>query len=153
MVALMEVDMARDLGLRCKVSWRAYIGCLFNPFTPVRRRLVFERRLPQRENLLWLLQGGTACIGAARVFFARFRVDWTGLPFLFEHISKVVTLMGAIVSGLMAAAAVWRSYNRVVQQFFWENVFGEGRRLVGALGGNDLGLQSFDFGDLFCKHP
>lgn len=147
MLALKVVDVARDQRLRQTLSWRTYLGFLFNPFTLVRRRLVFEHRPPQRENFLRFFMGATVCFAATWAHFALFRVDWVGIPFLVEHVSKVASLMGAIVAGLMAAAAAWRlsggvardfmdrpflaptpavfwrRYNRVVQQFFWENLF------------------------------
>lgn len=154
MLALKVIDVSIDLKKRRLLSWQQYVHFLANPFTHVRRSLVHERRPQLEENLLRLVQGSIGCAIAVATLFGLYIVDWSGIPFLIEHVSKVVSLMLAISSGLTGAAAIWRlgggtardfmnkpfaartpadfwrRYNRNVQQFFRYNVFNgnEGRR-------------------------
>ena len=147
MLAFKVVDVSLDLKRQRSVTWQEYAGFLFNPFTLVRRSLRYERRPSQRENLVGLLRGALGFAGAIAVLMGLFQCDWSHVPFLVEHVSKVTALMLAIAFGLSGAAAIWRltggtardfmdrpfiartpadfwrRYNRNVQQFFWQNVF------------------------------
>lgn len=147
MLAFKVIDVSIDLKQRRMVTWQEYIDFLANPFTHVRRSLVHERRPPQSENLQKAMGASFTCALSVAVLLSLFRVDWSSLHFLVEHISKVVALMMAITSGLTAAASLWRlgggiardfmdrpflartpaefwrRYNRNVQQFFWHDVF------------------------------
>src|SRR5262249_42749725 len=120
---------------------------LGNPFVHVRRRLPDEPRPPQRADLLKLASGLVGVVLGAALLTRLFRVDWGGWPFAVEHVSKVVAFLVTVLSGLAAAAALWRllggaardymdnpaaartpadfwrRYNRNMQQFFWEDVF------------------------------
>ena len=151
MLALKVIDVSLDLGLRRKVTWQAYVEFLTNPFTHVRRCLPHERRPSSRESLLRLLTGTITSVMAMAVLSGLYRVDWSGFPFMVEHVGKVTALMVAITSALTAAAAMWRlgggtardfmdrpflsrtpaefwrRYNRNVQQFFWQDVFNGNR--------------------------
>lgn len=147
MLAFKVIDVSLDLKHQRSVDWNEYVAFLFNPFTLVRRSLRHERRPSQKENLLGLLGGTLGCVGAIALLMGLFRVDWSHVPFLVEHVGKVSVLMLAIAFGLSSAAAIWRftggtardfmdrpfiartpadfwrRYNRNVQQFFWQNVF------------------------------
>jgi MBOAT, membrane-bound O-acyltransferase family len=151
MLALKVIDVSLDLGKRRVLTWQEYADFLSNPFTLVRRSLASERRPSPKENFRRLLRGSIGCTVALAVLFCLFETDWSNLPFLLEHAGKVTALMLAIDSGLTAAAAIWRigggtardfmdrpfvartpadfwrRYNRNVQQFFWQDVFGGGR--------------------------
>ena len=153
MLALKVIDVSLDLKKQRTVTWQEYVDFLSNPFTLVRRSLSIERRPSPKENLLGLLGGSTNCAVAIAVLIGLFRLDWSNVPFLVEHIAKVTALMLAIASGLAGAAAIWRlcggtardfmdrpfvartpaefwrRYNRNVQQFFWQNVFNGNRSL------------------------
>lgn len=141
------IDVSIDVRQRRVLTWNEYVGFLANPFTHVRRSLVHERRPPQKESLLTFVAGFVTCAVASALVLGLFRVDWSNLPFLAEHASKVTALMLAIVSALRCAAALWRlgggtardymdrpftartpaefwrRYNRNVHQFFWQDVF------------------------------
>ncbi len=148
MLAFKVIDVSLDLKHQRSVDWQEYVDFLLNPFTLVRRSLRHEPRPSQKENLLGLLGGTLGCAGAIALLMGLFRVDWSHVPFLVEHVGKVSALMLAIAFGLSSAAAIWRftggtardfmdrpliartpadfwrRYNRNVQQFFWHNVFG-----------------------------
>jgi hypothetical protein len=147
MLAFKVIDVSLDLKQQRSVAWREYADFLSNPFTLVRRSLRYERRPSQRENLLGLLGGALGCAVAIAVLMGLFQFDWSHVPFLVEHVSKVTALMLVIAFGLSGAVAIWRftggtardfmdrpfiartpadfwrRYNRNVQQFFWQNVF------------------------------
>ena len=147
MLILKVLDVSLDLRQRRVLTWKDYVHFLSNPFTLVRRSLASERRPASRENCLRLVGGSIGCAVATTALIGLFRLDWSSLPFLVEHIAKVTALMLAITTGLTATAALWRlsggiardfmdrpflartpadfwrRYNRNVQQFFWQNVF------------------------------
>ncbi|MCO4093900.1 MAG: hypothetical protein HEQ37_07175 [Acidovorax sp.] len=124
-----------------------FFAFLANPFTLVRRCLPLERPVRRRDNILRVIFGAAGCAVGITLLDRLFGVDWQDGTFIFEHISKVTSLMVAIVCGLSAATALWRlsggtardymdqpfaartpadfwrRYNRNVQQFFWEDVF------------------------------
>jgi len=152
-LAIKVIDVSVDVRQGRVPTWNEYIEFLVNPFTHVRRSLVHERRPPQRENLLTVVAGLITFAIATAMLDGLFRVNWSNLPFLAEHASKVVALMLAIISALRCAAALWRlgggtardfmdrpffartpaefwrRYNRNVHQFFWQDVFsGTSRR-------------------------
>jgi hypothetical protein len=150
-LAIKVVDVAIDLQQRRALTWNEYVEFLANPFTHVRRSLIYERRPTPRESLLTCVAGALSCAVATALLVALFRVDWSNVPFLAEHAGKVVALMLAITSALSCAAALWRlgggtardymerpwaartpadfwrRYNRNVHQFFWHDVFGGSR--------------------------
>ncbi len=147
MLALKVIDFSLDLRQRRPVTWREYVEFISNPFTLVRRSLANERRPSPKENLRRLVLGTITCALAIALLMILFRLDWSNVPFLVEHVGKVTTLMLTITSGLSGAAAMWRlgggtardfmdrpfvartpadfwrRYNRNVQQFFWQNIF------------------------------
>jgi MBOAT, membrane-bound O-acyltransferase family len=151
MLTLKVIDVSLDLRQLRMVTWKEYVDFLSNPFTLVRRTLANERCPSPKENLLGLLRGSLTCAVAVAVLVGLFRLDWSSVPFLIEHVVKVTALMLAIASGLTGAAAIWRlsggtardfmdrpfiartpaefwrRYNRNVQQFFWLNVFSSNR--------------------------
>ena len=150
-LAIKVIDAARDVQQGRAPAWRAYIDFLANPFTHVRRCLPHEPQPPQRQNLLTVLAASGACAIATALLAALFGIDWSGVPFLVEHMSKATALMLAIAYALTAGAALWRlgggqardfmdrpfaactpadfwrRYNRNVHQFFLQDVF-NGRR-------------------------
>ena len=150
-LAIKVIDTSLDVEQGRAPMWNEYIDFLANPFTHVRRSLVHERRPPMRETLLTALAASAACAIVTTVLITLFKVDWSNVPFLVEHVSKVAALMLAISYALTAAAALWRlgggsardfmdkpfaartpaefwrRYNRNVHQFFLQDVF-NGRR-------------------------
>lgn len=152
MLALKVVDVTLDLKRLRRVTWKEHVDFVSNPFTLVRRSLVNEPRPLQQENRWKLLSGVLGCAAATAALFGLFRLDWSRVPFLVEHVAKVTALMVAIASGLSAGAALWRlgggtardfmdqpfvattpaefwrRYNRNVQQFFWLNLFNANAR-------------------------
>ena len=146
-VAIKLIDVSLDVRQRSTPTWREYFDFLTNPFIYVRRCLALERRPTLHENLLSLVGGLLGCAVGLALLVGLFRVDWSGRHFLAEHVSKVVSLMLSITSGLTGAAAIWRlcggtardymdkpvaartpaefwrRYNRNMQQFFWQNIF------------------------------
>jgi hypothetical protein len=153
LLSMKLIDVSVDLQRGLTLEWKAYAAFLSNPFSLVRRQLVLEPCPAHRKNVLSLLAGSAGCATGVLLQVALFRVDWVAIPFLFEHVSKVLALMLAITSGLTAGAALWRlsggmardtmdrpylahtpaqfwrRYNRLVQQFFWHDVFsGRGAR-------------------------
>ena len=146
-VAIKVIDVSLDVRQRSTPTWREYVDFLANPFVYVRRCLALERRPTWRENLLSLVAGFLGGAVGLAVLAGLFSVDWSGRPFLAEHVSKVIALMLSITCGLTAATAVWRlcggaardymdkplaartpaefwrRYNRNMQQFFWQNIF------------------------------
>jgi hypothetical protein len=152
-VAIKFIDVSLDVRKGYAPTWSEYIEFHTNPFTHVRRSLAHERRPHRQESLVTVVAASAGCALATALLFATFRVDWSGIPFLAEHASKVVVLMLAITSALAAAAGLWRlgggtardfmdrpflartpaefwrRYNRNVHQFFWKDVFnGRGSR-------------------------
>jgi hypothetical protein len=147
MLIFKVIDVALDLKRLRRVAWQEYFDFVTNPFTLVRRSLGNERRPSQKENLSRLLIGAMGCAASLAVLSGLFRLDWSDVPFLVEHVGKVTALMLAIASGLASCAAIWRlsggtardfmdrpfvaktpaefwrRYNRNVQQFFWLNFF------------------------------
>ncbi len=150
-LAIKVIDLSLDVRQGRVPTWSEYVAFLVNPFTHVRRSLSHERRPQRRESLVTAFAASAACAIATALLVALFRVDWSDVPFLAEHVSKVVPLMLAITYFLTAAAALWRlgggtardfmdspfiartpaefwrRYNRNVHQFFWQDVF-SGRR-------------------------
>jgi MBOAT, membrane-bound O-acyltransferase family len=146
-VAIKVIDVSLDVRHRSTPTWREYLDFLANPFVLVRRCLALERRPNLHENLMSLVGGSLGCVTGLVLLLGLFRADWSGLNFLAEHVSKVVTFMLAITSGLTAATAFWRlcggtardymdrpllartpaefwrRYNRNMQQFFWQDIF------------------------------
>lgn len=108
MLALKLIDLSLDLRRRRRVTWQEHVDFLSNPFTLVRRSLGNERRPSQRENLLSLMVGATGCAVSLGVLSGLFRLDWSRVPFLVEHVGKVTAFMLAMANGLTAAAAMWR---------------------------------------------
>lgn len=147
-LAIKVIDVSIDIRHRRVPTGPEYLAFLANPFTHVRRCLMHECRPLRGENLSAVVAGSVTCAIAIALLLALFHADWTGLPFLAEHVSKVLVLMLAITSGLTGAAALWRlgggtardfmdrpftartpaefwrRYNRNVHQFFWQDVFG-----------------------------
>jgi MBOAT, membrane-bound O-acyltransferase family len=147
MLTFKVIDVSLDLKHQRGISWQEYAGFISNPFTLVRRSLAHERRPSRQQNLRELLSEAIACMVAITVLIGLFGLDWSHIPFLVEHVAKVIALMLTISSGLSGAAAIWRlsggvardfmdkpffattpadfwrRYNRNVQQFFWLNVF------------------------------
>jgi hypothetical protein len=146
-VAVKLFDVLHDVRRGAGPSWHEFLTFLANPFVHVRRRLPDERRPTRRADLLNLASGlaGLGCgIGFLKLLF---RVDWYGWPFAVEHVNKVLAFFVAVLSGLAAAAALWRlsggaardymdnpaaartpadfwrRYNRNMHQFFLEDVF------------------------------
>ena len=146
-VAIKVIDVSLDARQRSAPTWQEYFDFLANPFVYVRRCLALERRPTLHENLVSLVGGLVGCAVGLALLAALFKVDWSGRPFVAEHVSKVVALMLSITSGLTAAAAIWRlcggtardymdkpfgartpaefwrRYNRNMQQFFWQDIF------------------------------
>jgi hypothetical protein len=147
MLIFKVIDIALDLQRLRRITWQEYFDFVTNPFTLVRRSLGSERHRSQKENLSQLLRGALGCAASLVVLSGLFRLDWSNVPFLIEHVGKVAALMLAIASGLACGAAIWRlcggtardfmdrpfvaktpaefwrRYNRNVQQFFWQNFF------------------------------
>ena len=146
-VAIKVIDVSLDVRHRSTPTWREYFDFLTNPFVLVRRCLAIERHPNLHENLLSFALGSLGCTAGLALLLGLFSVDWSSLHFLVEHVSKVVTLMLTITSGLTAATAVWRlcggtardymdrpfmartpaefwrRYNRNMQQFYWQDIF------------------------------
>ena len=146
-VAIKVMDVSLDVRHRSTPTWREYLDFLANPFVLVRRCLALERRPKLHENLVSLAGGSLGCAAGRVLLLGLFSADWSGLHFVAEHVSKVVTLMLTITSGLTAATAIWRlcggtardymdrpllartpaefwrRYNRNMQQFFWQDIF------------------------------
>lgn len=145
--AVKVVDGWLDARLRMAPTGREYAAFLANPFVHVRRCLPLERRPAARADLSSLAWGSLGCACGIALLTKLQALDWHGLPFLVEHVSKVLALMLAITSGLAAAAALWRlsggaardymdkpftartpadfwrRYNRNMHQFLWHDVF------------------------------
>ena len=145
--AIKLIDAWLDQRRRSSLTWDEFVAFLANPFVLVRRCLPLERQVATRANVHRLIWGTAGCLVGIAVLRVLFYVDWQQWPFLVEHAAKVMALMVGIVSGLYAAAALWRStggaardymdhpfaaqtpadfwrrYNRNVQQFFWEDIF------------------------------
>ena len=150
-LAIKVIDVSHDVRHGRVPTWSEYAEFLVNPFSHVRRSLAHERSPSPRESLVTVFAASVACAFATALLVALFKVDWSDIPFLVEHASKVVALMLAIAYALTAAAALWRlsggtardfmdrpfiartpaefwrRYNRNVHQFFWQDVF-SGRR-------------------------
>ena len=150
-LAIKVIDASLDVKQKRATTLSGHVDFLANPFTHVRRSLAHERRPPMRETLLTVLAALATCAIVTTVLVALFKVDWSNVPFLVEHVSKVAALMLSIAYALAAAAAVWRlgggsardymdrpfvartpaefwrRYNRNVHQFFLQDVF-NGRR-------------------------
>jgi hypothetical protein len=146
-VAAKLYDVQLDSRCGSRPSLAPFASFLGNPFALVRRRLADEPRPAARENLLQLSGGVLGLSTGVALLLGLFRVDWEGYPFLVEHASKVAAFYVAVLSGLNAAAGLWRlaggvardyvdnpfaartpadfwrRYNRPMQQFFWEDVF------------------------------
>lgn len=147
MLIFKVIDVALDQTRLRRITWQAYFDFVTNPFTLVRRSLGNERRPSQKENLSRLLSSAIGCAASIAALSELFKLDWSRVPFLVEHVGKVTALMLAIASGLACGAAIWRlsggtardfmdrpfaaktpaefwrRYNRNVQQFFWQNFF------------------------------
>lgn len=147
MLIFKVIDVALDLSRLRRVTWQEYFDFVTNPFTLVRRSLVDERRPSQKQNLSRLLSDAMGCAASIAILAGLFKLNWSHVPFLVEHICKVTALMLGIVSGLACSTALWRlsggtardfmdrpfvaktpaefwrRYNRNVQQFFWQNFF------------------------------
>jgi MBOAT, membrane-bound O-acyltransferase family len=147
LLAAKLIDVSMDLKQRRAFTASDFLAFLGNPFTLVRRKLVQEPCPSQAENWLHLLKGSAGCAMCLLLLAGLFRADWSGVHFWLEHASKVVVFMGAVFGGLTAGAALWRvgggtardfmdsphtahtpaqfwrRYNRVVQQFFWQDLF------------------------------
>jgi hypothetical protein len=128
-------------------SFRAFLAFLPNFHSVVWRRLDAEPSPTQRENLGALAWGAATVALALGPCIWAFVHDWSGTPFLLEHIAKTGTFYAALIplsacstalwrlggmkarefmaAPLLAAtpAEFWRRYNRPAQQFFYENVF------------------------------
>jgi hypothetical protein len=140
-------DLHRDSRHGSRPSLASFASFLSNPFTLVRRRLADEPRPATPANLrrlAWGILGGAAGI---TLLVGLFRIDWADYPFLVEHVSKVSAFFLAVLAGLDAGVALWRlcggtardvmdlpflartpadfwrRYNRLMQQFFQEDVF------------------------------
>jgi hypothetical protein len=124
-----------------------FASFLGNPFTLVRRRLADEPRPSNRENLRSLSEGSVGLAVGIVLLNYLLHAGWEGYTFLVEHTCKAIAFWVAVLSGLNAAAALWRlsgakardfmdapfaartpadfwrRYNRPVQQFFMEDVF------------------------------
>jgi hypothetical protein len=146
-VAVKLFDVMHDVRRGAGPNWRQYVTFLGNPFAHVRRRLPDEPRPSRRADLLKLAAGLVGLAAGIVLLTVLFRADWGGWPFAVEHVSKVVAFFVAVLSGLAAAAALWRllggaardymdypaaattpadfwrRYNRNMQQFFWEDLF------------------------------
>jgi hypothetical protein len=140
-------DVFHDLHRGAVVSYREFLAFLLNPFSLVRRRLPTEPRPPVTENFHRILLGSVGAAVGVSVLYELFRWDWSGGPFLLEHSVKVLVFFLTFFAGLEAATALWRllfgparammdrpylartpaefwrRYNRVVQQFFWEDFY------------------------------
>jgi hypothetical protein len=142
MVVVKLYDLHFDSRRGSRPSMVPFASFLGNPFSLVRRRLADEARPALR-----LGRGVLGVSAGIAVLISLFRLDWEGYPFLLEHTSKVAAFYVAVISGLDAAAALWRlaggvardymdnpfvartpadfwrRYNRPMHQFFWEDVF------------------------------
>jgi hypothetical protein len=141
------VDLNVGLRKTGTPALRTFLGFLLNPFSFVQRKLAAEPRLSRRQNFLRLLGGLVGLLAGVAVMTVLFHLDWRSCPFVTEHCAKVGGLYLAVLPGLAAAAAAWRlmggsarepmdhpelavtpadfwrRYNRLIQQFFFEDVF------------------------------
>lgn len=129
------------------VRWSQFLPFLLSPFSIVLRKHGEERR-PSRETVIAdfvrHLTGSLLGLGAIATLYL---IRWRQYPFLVEHGVKALVIFAAAVSwiGMMVAvvrlsggvirdyadapllartpADFWRRYNRVIQQYFHENVF------------------------------
>jgi hypothetical protein len=146
-VAVKLFDVLHDVRRGAGPSWRQFATFLTDPFVHVRRRLADEPRPSRRADLLKLASGLVGLVVGIVLLTRLFRVDWERWTFAVEHVSKVLAFFVAVLSGLTAAAALWRltggaardfmdapaaartpadfwrRYNRNMQQFFYEDVF------------------------------
>jgi hypothetical protein len=130
-----------------RLSFGAHIVWLLNWFSIVHRKVDAEPRPPRAEDGRRLLVAASGCLGGSLLLVWAFRVEWFGVPFLVEHSTKTLALFLALVPGASALCAAarllggrareymdnpfiartpaefWRRYNRVAQQFFYEDIF------------------------------
>lgn len=131
-----------------------FLAFLPNIFSLVLRRLDHEPRLSRLESIRLAATGAVMWVPTSVLFIALFRVNWARYGFAAEHTTKVIVFFLALVPLTQFALAIWafaggqglafmdnpfaartpadfwRRYNRPVNQFLWENVFGPvgGRR-------------------------
>lgn len=146
-VAVKVIDASLDVRNCRAPTWSQHIGFLVNPFTHVRRGLGKEPTPTQIESLSAAISASASCAVAVVALVVLFGMDWSGIPFLAEHVCKVAAFMLAMVYALNSGAAIWRlgggiardymdrpflartpaefwrRYNRNVHQFFWQDVF------------------------------
>lgn len=125
----------------------AFVPYLFNMFLLVYRQGNAATQ-PRRRDDLRALAWAVAKVALTLPFCVwAFRARWESVPFLVEHMVKVVTIFLVVEPGCAVFAALWRlsgraarefmiapmlastpadfwrRYNRPVQQFIFENVF------------------------------
>ncbi|MEE9131194.1 MAG: MBOAT family O-acyltransferase [Phycisphaerales bacterium] len=150
-LCLMIVGKLYDLHhgeTRCEpVQLTSFALFMVNPFTLVQRRMKDEPTPPARTNLIRLGRGAVIFALGEGVGALAFGARWETHSFALEHIAKILCSMIAIYGGAELAIAAWRliglrgrapmhnfftartpaefwrRYNRMVSQFFFENVF------------------------------
>ena len=126
--------------------WRV-LSDLPNILVLVLRRAVMDRVAPLGETLRHLLREASALILSIVLLVAVWRIDWSGQPFLLEHVAKSIAFFATATAAfdvlartlrlagsptrdfarlpLLAStpADFWRRYNRIVTGFMHVNVF------------------------------
>lgn len=121
-----------------------FLGFVFNPVLLVWRKPVSPASTGNTRELLLALLTGTAAVLALGWLERR---DWTGLPFLLQHVPVAFALFALVTAALDFASALtrlcggraadandrpllartpaefWRRYNRLVGQFLQEDFF------------------------------
>jgi hypothetical protein len=140
-------DLHVHVSLAGVPPWDGYVAFVLNPFAIVWRRQESERRPSRRENLRDLSFGVAGTLAGALGIGALYLVRWRTVPLLVEHVVKAFVIFATMLWALRASIALvrlaggvmrdysdapflactpadfWRRYNRVLQQYFYENVF------------------------------
>lgn len=140
-------DLHVTAGGGVALEWAPFIAFVVNPFAVVHRKQREEERPAPAAVRADLVLGGAGSILGIVAVFTLHLVDWHRYPLLLEHAVKGTVIFVAILSWFRAGIAVvrlsggvmrdfsrapllartpadfWRRYNRVLQQYFFENVF------------------------------
>jgi len=140
-----DLHIGMDLGSR--PGWRDFLAFVISPVV-----LVWRKRLPPERSSIKgdaRALGISVLVGAGAIVALTLlrRVDWTGVPFLLEHVPVATALFVLVIATLDAGVALtrlfggraidandrplaartpaefWRRYNRLVGQFLHEDFF------------------------------
>ena len=129
------------------VEWSRFVSFICNVFAVVLRKHEDEVRPPRDELMEDLARGAGGSVAGILAVACLYTVRWRDYPLLVEHSVKAVVIFLSVLAWFCAAIAIvrlcggvirdfsdkpwlartpadfWRRYNRVVQQYFYENVF------------------------------